>query len=268
MKFFKLFSPLKIGNITIPNRIVMPAMHLHLGENGFVSKRFSDFYIERAKGGVGLIIIGGCYVDQYAKGFPTMIGLDDDAFIPKLTQFTEEIHKVESDVKICAQLYHSGRYTFPIIIGMDPISPSAEYSRFSKTVPREMTLEDIKREQQAFADAAVRAKKAGFDCVEICGNAGYLMGQFLSPLVNKRKDKYGGTFENRVRFPVETIELIKSYVDDFTVGYRMSGDDFMPNGLTYKDSPPIAKRFEEVGIDYINVNDRHDSCYQQNWGLA
>jgi len=231
----------------------MPAMHLHLASNGFITKRLSDFYVERAKGGAGLIIVGGCYIDQYAKGFPTMVGLDNDTFIPNLTQFTKVIHKTEENVKVCAQLYHSGRYTFPIIIGMDPISSSAEYSRFSKTIPREMTVEDIKREQQAFADAALRAKKSGFDCVEICGNAGYLMGQFLSPLVNKRKDKYGGDFENRVRFPVETIELIKSYVEDFVVGFRMSGDDFMPNGLTYKDTPDIAKSFEKAGIDYINV---------------
>ena len=232
----------------------MPAMHLHLCSEGFVTKKLINFYVERSKGGAGLIIVGGCYIDEYAKGFPTMIGLDDDKFIPKLLEFTDALHKANEETKVCAQLYHSGRYALEIIIGKQPISSSPVAPRiFGRRIPREMTLDDIKQEQEAFKEAAMRAKKSGFDAVEICGNAGYLMGQFLSPLVNKRTDKYGGDFENRIRFPVETIELINSHTDDFVLGYRMSGDDFMPGGLTYKDKPTIAKRFEEAGLDFINV---------------
>ncbi|MFX1260351.1 MAG: FAD-dependent oxidoreductase, partial [Promethearchaeota archaeon] len=241
--------------MVIINRIVMPAMHLNLAENGFCTKRISDFYVERAKGGVGLILIGGIYVSPYGKGVPMMLSLESDDFIPKLTELTNAVHNARDDVKIGAQLYHSGRYSFPQIIGRTPISSSATYSRFSKTTPREMTLEDIKREQQSFADAALRAQKAGFDLVEICGSAGYLMDQFLSPIVNKRNDKYGGDLENRMRFPVETIELIKSTVkDDFIVGSRIAGDDFMGSeSNTYKEHILIAQRYEELGLNYLNV---------------
>ncbi|MHA1477380.1 MAG: oxidoreductase [Promethearchaeota archaeon] len=252
MKFFKLFEPLKISNMTISNRIVMPAMHLNLANNGFITKKLTDFYVERAKGGAGLLVVGGCYVDIYGKGLPSMIAVDDDKYLQKLTEFTEEIHNANEDVKICCQLYHGGAYAFPQIIGRTPIAPSAVYSKFSKTTPREMTIEDIKREQQAFASATERAKKSGFDAVEICANAGYLMDQFLSPKTNKRTDQYGGDLENRLRFPIETIELMKSNVEDFVIGYRISGDDFVPESNTYKEKAIIA---EELGkyLDYFNV---------------
>jgi len=252
MKFFKLFEPLKISNITISNRIVMPAMHLNLANNGFITKKLTDFYVERAKGGAGLLVVGGCYVDIYGKGLPSMIAVDDDKYLQKLTEFTEEIHNANEDVKICCQLYHGGAYAFPQIIGRTPIAPSAVYSKFSKTTPREMTIEDIKREQQAFASATERAKKSGFDAVEICANAGYLMDQFISPKTNKRTDEYGGDLENRLRFPIETIELMKSNVEDFVIGYRISGDDFVPGSNTYKEKAIIA---EELGryLDYFNV---------------
>ena len=252
MKFFKLFEPLKISNITLSNRIVMPAMHLGLANDGFITKKLTNFYIERAKGGAGLLVVGGCYVDIYAKGLPSMIAVDDDKYLPKLTEFTKTVHDARENVKICCQLYHGGAYAFPQIIGRQPIAPSAVYSKFSKTTPKEMTLEDIKREQQAFIDATIRAKKAGFDAVEICANAGYLMDQFISPKTNKRNDQYGGSLENRLRFPIETIKLMRSSVPDFVIGYRISGDDFVPGSNTYKEKAIIA---EELGkyLDYFNV---------------
>lgn len=252
MKFFKLFNPLRIKHLELSNRIVMPAMHLNLAKNGFVAKKLIDFYVERAKGGAGLLIIGGCYVDIYGKGLPSMIAVDDDKYLPKLTKFTEEVHAARNDVKVCCQLYHGGAYAFPQIIGKTPIAPSAVYSKFSKTTPREMTLEDIQREQQAFVSAALRAKKAGFDAVEICANAGYLMDQFISPKTNKRTDKYGGELENRLRFPLETIELMRSKIDDFVLGYRISGDDFVLGSNTYKEKAIIAKQLSE-NLDYFNV---------------
>jgi len=253
LKFFKLFTPFKIRNMNVSNRIIMPALNLNLASEGFITKKLIDFYVERAKGGAGMIIVGGCYVSLYGKGLPMMIAVDDDKYIPKLTEFTEAIHKARDDVKVCCQLYHGGAYTMPQIIGRTPIAPSAVFSNFSKTTPREMTLEDIKREQQAFADAAVRAKKAGFDATEICANAGYLFTQFTSPKTNKRTDEYGGSLENRLRFPIETLELMRSSVgDDFVIGYRISGDDFVPESNTYKEKAIIA---EELGnyLDYFNV---------------
>jgi 2,4-dienoyl-CoA reductase (NADPH2) len=254
MKFFKLFEPLKINSMVLSNRIVMPAMHLNLANKGYMTKKLSDFYVERAKGGTGFIIIGGMYVDLYGMGIPMMLGLDNDDFNPKLIEFTNAIHEANEDAKVCAQLYHSGRYTYPIVIGKPPIGPSEVYTPYNKTTPRAMTLEDIENEKVAFADAALRAKKTGFDCVELCGSAGYLMGQFLSPLANIRTDEYGGSFENRVRFPVETINTVRSKLgNDYPFGYRMAGDDFVPGSNTYKEMPAIGKALEKAGVDYLNV---------------
>jgi 2,4-dienoyl-CoA reductase (NADPH2) len=230
----------------------MPAINLNMASEGYITQKLIDFYVERAKGGAGLLIVGGCYVDLYGKGVPMMIGIDSDEFLPKLTELTKAVHDARDDVKVCAQMYHGGAYTMPLVIGKTPIAPSAVYSKFSKTTPREMTLEDIKTEQQAFVDAGLRAKKAGFDAVEVCANAGYLMTQFLSPKTNKRTDKYGGDLENRLRFPIETLELMKSKLDDTPLGYRISGDDFVPNSNTYKEKGIIAEELSKF-LDYINV---------------
>ncbi len=255
MKFLKLFTPLKIRDMVISNRIVMPAIHTNLADNGFISHKLNTFYAERARGGAGLIIIGGCYVSSYGKGIPMMIAIDDDKYLSKLSEFTKIVHDARNDVKIGAQLYHSGRYSFPQVIGATPLSASAVYSKFSRSTPKEMSLEEIKQEQQAFANSAKRAQIAGFDCVEISASAGYLINQFLSPLTNKRTDGYGGDEENRLRFPLETIEMVKSAVDDeLIVGMRIAGDDFMGEGsISYKKHGEFAKRFEEVGIDFLSV---------------
>ncbi|MBN1801713.1 MAG: FAD-dependent oxidoreductase [Candidatus Lokiarchaeota archaeon] len=255
MKFLKLFSPLKVGNMVLSNRIVMPAVHLNMADKGFVTDQLNEFYAERARGGVGLIVVGGCYVSPYAVGITSMIGMDHDKFLPKLKEFTGTVHAARPDVKIGAQLYHSGRYSPPQLLGEAPISASAVYSIFSRATPREMTLEDIKREINAFGDAAARAEKAGFDCVEISGSAGYLINQFLSPLTNKRKDQYGGDLENRLRFPLEVIKSVKSNVStDFTVGMRVAGDDFMgEESSSYKDHAVYVKHFESAGIDFLSV---------------
>jgi 2,4-dienoyl-CoA reductase (NADPH2) len=238
--------------MTISNRIVMPALNLNLANEGFITDRLIDFYTERAKGGAGMLIVGGCAVNLYASGLPYMISIESDDFLPKLTEFTDAVHKAREDVKVVCQLYHSGAYTFPFLIGKPPIGPSAVYSRFSKTTPREMTLEDIKTEQQAFTDATARAEKAGFDAVEICANAGYLFSQFTSPKTNIRTDEYGGDLENRLRFPIETLKLMRSSVDDFPIGYRISGDDFVPESNTYKEKAVIAERLSNY-LDYFNV---------------
>ncbi len=253
MKFFKLFNPIKIGQIELKNRIVMPAMHLGYAKESFITDRMINFYIERAIGGAGLLIVGGCHVHRLGMGLPSMIGIDDDKYVPGLTDLASKIHESESTVRVGAQLYHSGRYSMPFVINDTPISASPTYSKFSKTTPREMNHEDIKEAQEAFAAAAVRAKDSGFDCVEVCASAGYLVGQFLSPLVNKRTDKYGGELESRLNFPLELIETVRGKVGNFTFGFRESGDDFVPGSLTYKIKPQIAKAYEKAGLDFINV---------------
>jgi 2,4-dienoyl-CoA reductase (NADPH2) len=153
------------------------------------------------------------------------------------------------------QLFHAGAYTYPFFInGKEPIAPSAIYSQYSKTTPREMTKEDIEDVKRAFSRAAKRAKLAGFDGVEIIGSAGYLITQFLSPLKNKRTDEYGGSFENRVRFPCELIALLREQLGkDYPLTIRMAGNDFVTGSNTDLEMRAIARCYEESGIDAISV---------------
>ncbi len=248
----KLFTPCKIGKLEIKNRIVMPAMHLNYTPDGTVNELFTEFYRERAKGGVGLIIVGGCSIDDYGRG-PMMVDVSDDRFIKGLSAFTEEIHK--EGAKVAAQLYHAGRYAHSMLIGKQAIAPSAIASKLTREVPREMTLEDIKNVISAFVSAALRVKESGFDAVEILSSAGYIIPQFLSPLTNLRRDEYGGNFQNRMRFGIELIGQVKDAVGpDYPVIVRVAGNDFMPCGNTNKESRDFCRNLEEkTGIDCINV---------------
>ncbi|MHA1466764.1 MAG: NADH:flavin oxidoreductase, partial [Promethearchaeota archaeon] len=251
MKLVKLFEPLKIGNIEIKNRIVMPAMALNYTPQGFVTDKFINFYEERAKGGVGVIIVGGAGVEPRGAG-PGMLAIDDDKYIPELKRLTEKVHAYGS--KIFVQLYHGGAYS-PSFNKDDPaVSASAVRSNLTKQVPKAMTIEDIEIVKENHAKAAERARDAGFDGVELLGSAGYLINQFLSTVTNKRTDEYGGSLENRLRYPLELIKLVKERVgNDIVVGIRLSGDDFVPGSNTYKEVAGIAKHYGEAGIDYINV---------------
>jgi 2,4-dienoyl-CoA reductase (NADPH2) len=247
MKFIKLFEPLKIKNLEIRNRIVLPAMALNFTPDGFIGDKFSNFYAERAKGGVGLIIIGGCQIEARGAA-PGFVSVDDDKFIPGLTAFAKRMH--DHGAKVVAQLYHAGAYA----ISPKAVSSSAIRSNLTKMVPKELSIDEIKDVQEIHAKAAERVREAGFDGIELLGSAGYLINQFLSPITNIRTDEYGGSLENRLRYPLELINLVKERVGkDIVVGIRMAGDDFVPGSNTYKESAIFAKYYGEAGIDYINV---------------
>ncbi|MHA1395792.1 MAG: oxidoreductase, partial [Promethearchaeota archaeon] len=251
MRFIKIFEPFKIKSLEIANRIVMPAMHMNYSSEGYIDDMELNFYIERAKGGVGLIIVGGCGVEKRG-GAPNMVMIDNDKYIDGFKDMAEKIHPYGS--KLIAQLYHAGRYAFSFVSGEQPVSASAVYSKFSRETPKELSVEEIKEVQKHIAEAALRVKKAGWDGVELLGSAGYLINQFLSPITNKRTDEYGGSLDNRMRFGLELIDLVKKYVgDDFIVGMRVSGDDFIPESITYVENRIITKKYAEKGIDYINV---------------
>lgn len=249
----RLFSPLAIGAMTIQNRIVMPAMHLSYAENGFINDRLTNFYVERARHEIGLIIIGGCYVDPLGMGVDSMIAIDDDKYIEGLQAFSGAIHDASS-TKAAVQLYHAGRYSFDQIIKAQPVSSAAKYSSFSKSMPRALTVDEIHETINKFADAAGRARKAGFDAVEIVGSAGYLVDQFMSPLVNDRTDEYGGSFENRLRFPVELVKACKKALGSgVPLIMRYSGHDLVPGSNTLQDKVRIAPVLQEAGLDALNV---------------
>ncbi len=252
MEFPHLFSPIKINGMILKNRIVMTAMHLGYTPDGEVTDRLIDFYKKRANGGVGLITVGGCPIDDHGSMYG-MIRMDDDRFIPGLQKLTSTIKKEGS--KIAAQLYQAGRYVHSFMIGgRKAISASAVRSTFTGETPRALNLDEIPFVQDRFAEAAVRAKKSGFDAVEILGSAGYLISQFLSPVTNRRTDRYGGSLENRMRFGLEVAEKVRNAVaKDYPVFMRLAGNDFMEGGNTNRETRIFAIELEKVGIDLFNI---------------
>ena len=247
----KLFSPIKIGGMDLKNRIVMPAMHLMYTPDGYVTEKLIAFYSERAAGGAGLIVVGGCSIDEYSGG-SELIGLSRDEYIPGLKNLTDAVRI--NGCRIAAQLYHAGRYAFSPLIGRQSIAPSPVASRLTKEAPREMDTNDIKQTIDNFAAAAARAKAAGFDAVEIIASAGYIISQFLSPVTNFRKDEYGGDIQNRMRFGLEVAIAVRNSVGkDYPVIFRIAGNDFVPGSHTNRESRIFASALEKAGVDAFNV---------------
>ncbi len=252
MDFPNLFSPITINAMTLKNRMVMTAMHLGYTPEGTVTDRLIDFYARRARGGVGLIIVGGCPIDEYG-GMSSMIAIHDDRFIPGLEQLTRAVK--EGGARIAAQLYQAGRYTHSSMIGgRKPFSASAVRSKLTGETPRALTLNEIPQVQDRFAEAARRAKTAGFDAVEILGSAGYLISQFLSPVTNRREDEYGGSFENRMRFGLEVVAKVRRAVGpNYPVLMRLAGNEFMEGGNTNREAAIFAAEAEKAGVDLFDI---------------
>lgn len=251
MKYRRLFSPVKIRDLELKNRVVMSALNHIYTPEGYATDRFNEYYWRRAEGGVGLIIVGGCRFEEYG-GTYSMISLADDRFIPGFREFTDGVH--ERGGKVGVQLFHAGRYAHPSANeGRQPLAPSPVYSGYSRATPREMTKEEIAEVKKGYAAAAVRAKKAGFDMVEILGSAGYLICQFLSPFTNERTDEYGGSWENRVRFAVELVSEMREAVGDYPIGMRIAGHDLVPGSNTDEDAVRFAVEMEKAGVDVLNV---------------
>ncbi|MBW2065599.1 MAG: FAD-dependent oxidoreductase [Deltaproteobacteria bacterium] len=250
--FPHLFSPITVKGMEVRNRIVMTAMHLNYTPDGEVTDRLVDFYAARSKGGAGLLIVGGCLIDQYG-GMASMISINHDRFIPGLKRLASAVKA--SGARIAAQLYQAGRYAHSSMIGgRKPFSASAVRSKLTGETPRALDLDEIPQVQDAFSQAALRAKEAGFDAVEILGSAGYLISQFLSPLTNLRQDRYGGSLENRMRFGVEVVEKVRNAVGPrYPILMRLAGNDFMEGGNTNREARIFASELEKAGVDLINV---------------
>ena len=249
----ELFEKINIGQITLKNRLIMSAMDLGFTSDGTINDRIINFYRERAKGGVGLIVVGGCYPEINGKVWKSIIGLDKDELIPGLKRLTDAIHRY--DVRVAAQLLHAGRSASSFFTKMQPVAPSAVAYRSIKQEPRALTIPEIKTVINNYVSATLRAKKAGFDAVELHGGMGYLINQFLSKATNKRNDEYGGSLENRVRFAQEMILAIKETVGkDYPIILRMSGDDLVEEGLKIEESVEIARILQQAGADAFNVS--------------
>ncbi|MDV6252961.1 FAD-dependent oxidoreductase [Vibrio sp. EA2] len=249
-----VFSPISIGNMVVKNRLVVPPMvSNYANEDGTCTEQFISYHEEKAKGGWGLIIVEDYKINPEAGGFVKLPGLWDDSQIESHQQLTERVH--QHGAKIAAQIYHAGRETCAEITGVQPVAPSAIPDPVVNAMPRELSVEEIQQLVEQFGDTALRAKKAGFDAVEIHGAHGYLVNQFMSPFSNKRIDQYGGTILNRARFALEIIANIRSKVGtDFPLIYRMSVNEFVEGGLTTEDSKVISMLLENAGIDLIHAS--------------
>ncbi len=248
----KLFETISIGPITVPNRIVMTAMHLNYTPVGQVTDQLIDFYRARARGGAGLIIVGGAAIDEQASGMDNFLSIMNDGDVTGLKRFADAIR--EDGVMSVVQLYMAGAYSFCSMKGLPVLAPSAYVSGFSRQQTTSMTMEDIERVQDDYVQAARRAKEAGFDAVEVLASAGYLISQFLSPKTNKRDDEYGGPLENRVRFGREVVEKVRATVGpDMALAVRVAGNDFVPGSHTNEEAKVFARVCQDAGADLINV---------------
>ncbi len=251
----KLFSSFNIGSCEIVNRLVVPAMVAnYCNEDGTATDRFIAYHEAKAKGGWGLIITEDYAVNQHAMGYKYIGGLWNDEQISSHKRLTDTIHNYDS--KIFCQIYHAGRQSNSFVNGgVQPLAPSAIPCPWLRQLPREMTIPEIEQIVEDFGDCARRAKKAGFDGVEIHAAHGYLIAEFLSPYVNKRTDKYGGCLDNRVRILKEIYENVRSKVgSDFPVIVRFSADEAVEGGRDMAESRVLAQLFEEWGFDALHVS--------------
>lgn len=255
MQFPKLLEGGRIGKMGVKNRTVMAPIANRLNdESGAVTQRFIDFYVERAKGGTGLIIIENTCVDWplgKAGDFP--VRLDSDRFIHGFNDLAEAVHPYGA--KLATQLQHAGRQTeMGATEGLQPVTSSV-LTEYRGSLAREMTIPEIKEAVEKFAAAARRTKQSGFDAVEIHGAHGYLPTQFMSPYMNTRTDMYGGSFENRMRFPLEIVSRVREEVGtDFPIIYRISADEHVAGGVDLAEAKLIAQALEKAGVDAIDVS--------------
>lgn len=256
MSYAKLFEPGRIGNLELKNRIVMPAMGCSLAEvTGEPGPRMIKYYAERAKGGAGLIITEITRVDdETGVGTPNQLSVTNTHVIGQLSRLVEAVHTYNT--KLFVQLHHPGNQTPSRLIGgKQPVSASDVTCKVIGEQPRALTTEEVEAMVKKFVTGAVIAQKAGVDGVEIHAAHGYLVSQFLSPHTNKRTDKYGGSFEGRMRFITEIIMGIKAYCGPkFPISVRMNGDDFLADGITLEDAVNQAKYLEKLGINVLNVS--------------
>ncbi|MCR5716769.1 MAG: NAD(P)/FAD-dependent oxidoreductase [Lachnospiraceae bacterium] len=256
MAYEKIAMRGRIGSLNLKNRVVMPAMGVSLAQqNGEANEHIIRYYEERAKGGVGLIITEICRVEPvYGTAIPNQLGAYEMGQIPHLERLAERVHKYGT--KIFLQLQHPGRENKSSMIGgRQIVAPSPVMCKVTQEMPRELTTDEVQDLVKAFIRGAVFAKIAGFDGVELHAAHGYLLNEFLSPYTNKRTDRYGGSFENRIRIMEEMITGIRFMCGPkFVISVRISADEFVEGGLKLEDGVKIARTLESFGIDVINVS--------------
>jgi 2,4-dienoyl-CoA reductase-like NADH-dependent reductase (Old Yellow Enzyme family)/thioredoxin reductase len=260
-QFAKLLGPARIGRMELKNRIVMPPMGTNMGTpDGHVTEEIVAYYRERARGGAGLIIVETTCVDApVGKTTAFQLAISDDRFIAGLARLAETIH--QHGARAVLQLQHGGRGTKSSITGIQPVAPSAVPMPYGTQVgyegemPRELSVDEIKEIVCKFARAAVRAKKAGFDGVEIHSTGYYLVAQFLSSTANVRRDDYGGSLANRARFLTEIVRAVREAIgQDYPLLCKISAMELGPGaGLTFEEGPLVARIAEAAGADALEI---------------
>ena len=250
MKYPNLFEPLNLGFTQIRNRAIMGSMHTGLEEteNGF--ERMAAYYSERAAGGVGMIITGGIAPNE-ESGSENHAKLSTEAEADQHKIVTSAVHQKAPDVKICLQILHAG----PLARTTASVAPSAIKSPISKFIPNELNTAGVEKQINDHVSCAVLAKKAGYDGVEIIGSAGYLVSSFLVQKTNQRKDEYGGSYENRMRFALEIINRTRQAVGtDFILIFRIAAMDMLQGGMSWEEVVTLAKRIEALGANLISTH--------------
>lgn len=254
-----LFEAFNIGRMTVPGRIIKTATTETMStEDGFVTDELVAFYERYAQGETPLIITGNFYTQRSGRVYNRMPGADHDNKIAGMKRIADIAHRHGS--KICAQLSHAGRQVFQPTAAVDPVSASSVSDKFSGIKPREMSVDEIGSFVEGFAKAAERCQKAGFDAIQIHAAQGYLLSQFLTPYTNRRRDSYGGSFENRIRILVEIFRSVRERVgNDFPILIKLNGHDALPlrKGLQTQDLVEIARILESHGLDAVEISVGH-----------
>jgi 2,4-dienoyl-CoA reductase-like NADH-dependent reductase (Old Yellow Enzyme family)/nucleotide-binding universal stress UspA family protein len=277
-KYPLVFSPFDLSNVTLKNRLTMAPMFWgYADEDGTVSQTLIDHYRKIALGGVSMIVVANAVIDESGIMASRVLRIDEDRFIPGLTELVKAIKS--SGAVACLQINHAGRWAKvekPLAPSPATVDISAEMGSLDG-IPEElsgrhrmrlankylssmmrcrqgMTMEEIQFIRESYGQAAMRARKAGFDMVELHGATGYLLVQFFSARSNKRTDIYGGSLENRMRFPLEVVETVKGCVgNDFPVGYRFLADECLAGGFEISEAKTFAQNLERVGVAYLSV---------------
>ncbi|KAA0917652.1 NADPH-dependent 2,4-dienoyl-CoA reductase [Aquicoccus porphyridii] len=242
-----LLKPLDLGHVTLKNRVLMGSMHTGLEERGDWG-RVAEYYAARARGGVGLMVTGGIAPNNEGGVFPGAAGLYTAEDIANHRKVTDAVH--DAGGRIAMQILHAGRYAY----GPECVSASPVKSPISPFPPKELDEAGIEKQIADFATTAARAREAGYDGVEIMGSEGYFINQFLATHVNKRTDRWGGSYENRMRLPIEIMSRVRAAVgDDFIIIYRLSMIDLVPDGSTHEEVVQLAQEIEKAGASIINT---------------
>jgi len=247
-----LFSPIQIGSLTAKNRLLMSAMSINFGvdDDLRVTDQLTDYFVARARGGTGMMLVGGGAVHPSGLELPKLPALWSDDCIGSLKKMVEAVKPHEACFGV--QLMHGGRQSYhDQKVAPSPIPAPAVV----KGIPKELTIDGIEELVASFGDAARRCREAGFDFIEIHGAHGYLINQFMAPNSNHRQDEYGGSFENRIRFLVDLFRDIQAKAgDDFPVGVRFNGNDYIKDGWTLTEAIRLAKLLETEGAAYLHVS--------------